>query len=378
MDTLSVAEVAKSLGTSTPRVQRAIGRLGISGDGRRRPRYTVEQAQTLRRELGAFTPIDGFTATEVKVLAALAKAPRGLSSARVLAARAGLSPTAASKAFTKLESRRLVLREPIMLAAGTARPVEVLKANKDSKQWPALVLALATTRPPLKALARASRVPPHLRHLFWNTAPSQMSTGSAGGYIARRLITEGDIEGLGWGAANLSREDWLHAAQTRGLDRRQKAMALNFAQQGKKSRAAGTLNGLFSQTKVQFLHCDETEAQALLEPPTLIAGVHVAGIPDIFAMKLKVIADRGELRDYFDLMVIEQQTALTVAEGIGFFLTRYKRNPDNQVLMPVISALGYLDDVDEDDSLPVSKSTIDAYWRKRQPEVARHLQRFGV
>ena len=144
------------------------------------------------------------------------------------------------------------------------------------------------------------------------------------------------------------------------------------------SRAPGTLNGLFSQTKVQFLHCDETEAQALLEPPTLIAGVHVAGIPDIFAMKLKVIADRGELRDYFDLMVIEQQTGLTVAEGIGFFLTRYKRNPDNEVLIPVISALGYLDDVDEDDSLPVTKATIDAYWRKRQPEVARHLQRFGV
>jgi len=144
------------------------------------------------------------------------------------------------------------------------------------------------------------------------------------------------------------------------------------------SRAAGTLNGLFSQTKVQFLHCDETEDQTLLEPPIEVAGVPVAGIPDIFAMKLKVIADRGELRDYFDLMVIEQQTGLSVAEGIGFLLTRYRRNPDNQVLMPVISALGYLDDVDEDDSLPVTKATIDAYWRKRQPEVARHLQRFGV
>ena len=233
MDTLSVADVARSLGTSTPRVQRAIGRLGISGDGRRRPRYTVEQAKALRRELGAVTPIDGFTATEVKVLAALAKAPRGLSSIRVLAGRAGLSPTAASQAFTKLESRRLVRRKSIMLAAGKARSVEVLKANEGSKQWPALVLALARTRPPQRRLAPASRVPPHLRHLFWNTAPSQMSTSSAGGYIARRLITEGDIEGLGWGAENLTRQDWLHAVQTRGLDRQQVAMAVNFAKQAK-------------------------------------------------------------------------------------------------------------------------------------------------
>ena len=144
------------------------------------------------------------------------------------------------------------------------------------------------------------------------------------------------------------------------------------------SRAPGTLNGLFSQTKVQFLHCDETDAQTLLEPPTVIAGLHVAGIPDIFAMKLKVIADRGELRDYFDLMKIEQQTGLRTEEGLGFFLSRFRRSPDNQVLMPVLSALGYLDDVDEDDSLPVTKAAIDAYWRKRQPEVARHLQRFGV
>lgn len=231
MDTLSVADIARSLGTSTPRVQRAIRRLGLSGDGRQRPRYTVRQAEQLRRELGAVAPVNGFTATEVKVLAALAKAPRGVSSVRVLAARAGVSPTGASQAFKKLELRRLVLREPTMLAAGKARPVEVLRANDKARLWPALVLALATTEPPAKPSTPANRVPPHLRHLFWNTGPSQMSTCSAGGHIARRLITEGDLEGLGWGAANLTRHDWLHAARTRGLDQHQVAMAVNFANQ---------------------------------------------------------------------------------------------------------------------------------------------------
>ena len=144
------------------------------------------------------------------------------------------------------------------------------------------------------------------------------------------------------------------------------------------SRAPGTLNGLFSQTKVQFLHCDEAAEQTLLQPPSEVAGLQIAGIPDIFAMKLKVIADRGELRDYFDLMVIEQQTGLGVEEGLGFFLTRFRRPPENQVLMPVLSALGYFDDVDEDASLPLGKPEIAAYWRRRQPEIARHMQRFGV
>lgn len=144
------------------------------------------------------------------------------------------------------------------------------------------------------------------------------------------------------------------------------------------SRAPGTLNGLFSQTKVQFLHCDESEPQTLLQPPTGVAGIKVAGVTDILAMKLKVIADRGELRDYFDLMEIERQTGLGVEQGLGFFLTRFRREPDNEVLMPVLAALGWFDDVDEDDSLPLGKPEISAYWRRRQPEIARHMQRFGV
>ena len=300
--------------------------------------------------MGAAPRIAGFTPTEVKVLAALAKAPRGLASIRVLAARAGLSATATSNAFTALEPRGLVMREQAMVAAGRAKAVEVLRANPGSAQWPELDCSLAKTVPPEAPTTPAKRVPAHLRHLFWNTASSQMGTADSGPYIARRLIMEGDIEGLGWGVANLTRNDWLHAAGTRGISKPQQAMARNFAHKG----------------------------EGVSKPPSEVAGLHIAGIPDIFAMKLKVIADRGELRDYFDLMAIEQQTGLGVEEGLGFFLTRFRRPPENQVLMPVLAALGYFDDVDEDDSLPLGKPEISAYWRRRQPEIARHMQRFGV
>lgn len=33
----------------------------------------------------------------------------------------------------------------------------------------------------------------------------------------------------------------------------------------------------------------------------------VGSFPDIVATKLKVVGDRGELRDYYDLMCIEEQ-----------------------------------------------------------------------
>ncbi len=66
-----------------------------------------------------------------------------------------------------------------------------------------------------------------LRHLFWNAASSQLDVQYHGGYIARRLLTSGDLEGIAWGAENLSREDWAHAAKTRGLSADRRALARN-------------------------------------------------------------------------------------------------------------------------------------------------------
>ncbi len=141
--------------------------------------------------------------------------------------------------------------------------------------------------------------------------------------------------------------------------------------------APGTLNGLFSQTKLQFLHADEVEPQRRVEPTWLVGGIEVAGIGDILAMKLKVIVDRGELRDYFDLMAIERDAGRTVEEGLGLFLERYGREPEPFVIAPVVRALGYLGDVDEDELLPATKHEIEAYWQRRQPEIIRNAARFG-
>lgn len=136
-------------------------------------------------------------------------------------------------------------------------------------------------------------------------------------------------------------------------------------------RSAGTLNGLFSQTRLQFLHADEGQPQRLLEEPTIVAGLHVAGLADLIAMKLKVIAQRGELRDYFDLQKIEQLTGHTVDEGLGYYLARHEPPDGRTQVMAIIRALGYLDDVDEDEHLPTRKKEIARYWKQRQPEVLK-------
>lgn len=134
-------------------------------------------------------------------------------------------------------------------------------------------------------------------------------------------------------------------------------------------RAPGTLNGIFSATKVQFLHSDEARPQRMLESPAEVDGLRIAQMSDLMAMKLKVVGDRGELRDYFDLMTIEQRTGRTMDEGLALFLERFQPEYPEQAVNHILLGLGYFDDVDPDDALPVPREQIVDYWTRRQREI---------
>jgi DNA-binding MarR family transcriptional regulator len=229
MDRYSAADVARELHTSTPRVVRAAKRLGIDAGPNGRLALTSSLVERLAAELGRTPSIAGLSAIEVKVLAALSRAPFGLSSARVVAAQAGVSPTAASKALKTLEQKNLVCREATVIAAGRARAVELIHANRRAERWleiaPILteVLLAKRNRPTQQA------VPQRLTHLFWNTSPTQLDLNRGGPYIARRLLNTMDLDGLAWGAKNLRPGDWEKAARARGLDEHVRALAHNLA-----------------------------------------------------------------------------------------------------------------------------------------------------
>lgn len=95
-------------------------------------------------------------------------------------------------------------------------------------------------------------------------------------------------------------------------------------------------------------------------------------------MKLNAIAGRGQLRDYFDLMAIEQKGRRTIEEGLGLFLARYQPEHEDSALTPIVLALGRLDDVADDPFLPVERKAIVDYWERRQPGVVAALDRYGI
>ena len=384
MDTYSAAGVARELGTTTPRVVRAINRLGLDARAPNgRFELTPAMVERLRGELGAAPRVVGLSGVEVQALAALGRAPLGLASARVVARQAGISPTAATQALRALERDGLVRREAAVIAAGRARRVELLHANRRSNRWSELAPALAGAHPARRRHTRDRSVPGRLRHLFWNTAPSQLNVDSAGVYIARRLLSTMDFDGLAWGAGNLRPSDWEEAARARGLDPDVRALARNLAHAQLRGlgpfavthESPGTLRGELGATKVEFFHADEVRPQQLLEPPSVVGGLRVAGLRDLIAMKLEVIGDRGEMRDYYDLKVIEERGNITLEDGIALFLERYDVSPQSDALRHIVRALGYLDDVEEDRALPVSKLELSAWWRRRQARLVRQLAR---
>jgi DNA-binding Lrp family transcriptional regulator len=192
---------------------------------------TSRQVDELARELGVTPPVPGRSQVEVRVLAALSRSPRGVASVREAARRAGVSPTAAAHALAQLNSDGLITKTPMMIAQGHAAEATVYQVRFGSPRWLALAPLIARVRVPARPeRAHVKRVPPHLLHLFWNVASAQLDVAEAGPFIARRLITAFDPDGLAWGTANLPASAWDHAAATRGLEPAQRALAHNLAQ----------------------------------------------------------------------------------------------------------------------------------------------------
>jgi DNA-binding Lrp family transcriptional regulator len=232
--TKSAAAVARELGTTIPRVVRAVDRLGLRAaraGGSNRLALTQEMVGQVADELGMVPSLPGLSRIEVRALAALGEAPFGVASARTLARRAGISPTSASKALQRLCEKGLVDKQSMVIASGRAKRANVWSANRLASDWSRLAPELGNVHFPDHATQADEEVPARLRHLFWNTAAAQLKVARYGAYIARRLIATMDLEGLAWGARNLQREDWLSAAEARNLDDRTRALAKNLAAQ---------------------------------------------------------------------------------------------------------------------------------------------------
>ena len=138
-------------------------------------------------------------------------------------------------------------------------------------------------------------------------------------------------------------------------------------------KSLGHLHGTFAGVKIDILW----NAGALtLKQPTVIAGMAVGSVQDIMAAKFRAITDRHILRDYFDVMCIEQQADITIEEGLSLYLRKYGLPPQHGSVHALVAGLGYFGDVEDD---PVLRSMVGDdvrdrvvnYFESRHPTIVQ-------
>ena len=140
----------------------------------------------------------------------------------------------------------------------------------------------------------------------------------------------------------------------------------------------GTLNCVFENVKLQFL---SATGQQPIERGQKVGEMAVGSFADVVATKLKVVGDRGELRDYYDLMCIEMMGDTDVMAMLDWYYIRYGVSRTHQSVYHIVRALGSFNDVADDPWLSASLGkpglldTVARYWQRRQPEIAKGLFR---
>ena len=81
---------------------------------------------------------------------------------------------------------------------------------------------------------------------------------------------------------------------------------------------------------------------ALLEGAGLFAGVQVASIRDIAAMKVAAIGDRGSRKDFYDLYAILRTGDFDIRRILEDLVLKFRLRPDN--VYHYVKALSYFED----------------------------------
>lgn len=130
------------------------------------------------------------------------------------------------------------------------------------------------------------------------------------------------------------------------------------------NRASNSLALDLDGTKVEFLR----HAYPLLEPVEEFDGIRMLSLPDVAAMKLNAIANRGAKKDFFDLVELARHHPLSAM--LGWFERKY-RNADR---FTVIRSLAWFEDAEMEPD-PVSLS--DTSWQDVKSTIRRLVSGIG-
>lgn len=128
------------------------------------------------------------------------------------------------------------------------------------------------------------------------------------------------------------------------------------------NRMHATINGVAVEVFAVPVRGEHPGHVKRLAPPEVIAGLRVASLADLLAMKLDVVMYRPRLRDYMDLAAIDNSGLLRLEDGLQLHMRRYGTQPQSSFIDRII------DRIEDPGGL-----TADAEFASHAPAVLGHL-----
>ena len=135
------------------------------------------------------------------------------------------------------------------------------------------------------------------------------------------------------------------------------------------------ISGAFNGTKIDIAaHPDHF----WLGPSLLVEGLRVGSLQDIAASKYNAIASRRQLRDYIDVMLIEQRGKIRLEQGLFLYFRKHALDLDIHNVREFLRHLTDLRHVEDDPAMRAAfggqiRDTVGVFFRRRMPGVVASL-----
>ena len=140
------------------------------------------------------------------------------------------------------------------------------------------------------------------------------------------------------------------------------------------------VRGTFNAVNIDIV---AQEDQFRLGPTTTVDGLHVASLQDIAAGKYNAVATRKQLRDFVDVMLIEEQGGITIEQGIFLYCRKHAIDLDMEVVRGVLRHLTDFRYLDDDPAMTATfgagiRDRVVAYFDGRRAAVAAALSQLLI
>lgn len=128
--------------------------------------------------------------------------------------------------------------------------------------------------------------------------------------------------------------------------------------------SANIYQHLIQSVQVDIVNCP----YPWLEDPIMCDGITLAGLPDIAAMKLSAITNRGTKKDFVDFLFLLDIFSLDE------MLDLYKQKYASGAIFNVVRSLSYFNDADAE---PMPKMLTPCDWTETKNKIVQAIQRFS-